>query len=248
MMTILNFTSDRKPESRIFPLRDPDDEHRHTRGPSVDLLLVEDNPADVRAFREALKATGIPHELFVVIDGEDALRFLRRQSPYENAAQPQLVVLDLKLPRVSGQAVLGAMRLEPNLRETPVIILTSTAAGRDRAQGQAAPTEHVIRKPVGIQALAAELKIIPRLVKAAAQRATVPAPVPAVPVYLVSPSPDGRWIVEPPRGSGFFFHSLHEAQDFALQLARKNVPSLVKVISKSGAVIGVWNCDQAGLQ
>jgi two-component system, chemotaxis family, response regulator Rcp1 len=215
---------------------------------SIDILLAEDNPADVRAFREALKVAGIRHELYVVIDGEEALRFLHRQPPYENAARPQLLVLDLKLPRVSGLAVLSAMKLDPQLKELPVIVLTSASASQESVQPDRIGANSVIRKPVGIKALAAELKIIPGLVRATLQRtAAPPEPVPdAIRIYVVAPCADGRWVVESPGGIESFFPDAHDAQDFALQLARKDVPSQVRLMSRAGTVIGAWNCDEPG--
>jgi two-component system response regulator len=129
----------------------------------VEILLVEDNPADVRFFREALYLAGIRHQLSVVTNGEDALMFLRRQLIYRNAPRPEVIVLDLKLPRVSGHAVLGAIKLDPDLSRIPIVVLTSSHAPQDQERSFDLEADHYITKPVGLDVLAGELKIIEAL-------------------------------------------------------------------------------------
>lgn len=115
--------------------------------PSVDVLLVEDNSDDVFLIRTVLERSGLRKNLHTVETGEDALCFLRRESPYEEAPRPHLILLDLFLPDISGLDVLQAMRQDPRLRPIPVIILTVSG---DTADMLAAYDEHArafITKP-----------------------------------------------------------------------------------------------------
>jgi CheY-like chemotaxis protein len=141
-----------------------EDAHRsaQARAP-IEILLVEDSPADVRFFREALHLAGIRHHLSVVTNGEEALAFLRRQAPYRGAPRPEVIVLDLKLPRVSGHAVLGAIKLDPDLRSIPIVVLTSSHAPRDQERSYDLDADHHVTKPIGLDVLAGELKILEAL-------------------------------------------------------------------------------------
>lgn len=89
------------------------------------VLLVEDAPADVTVVKEALAALGNPVELAVVVDGYAALDFLFQQSPHEGVPRPDLIMLDLNLPGVSGRQVLAAVKVNPRLRDIPVVIYSS---------------------------------------------------------------------------------------------------------------------------
>ena len=126
----------------------------------VEILLVEDNPVDAMMIKEALHLARIRHQLSSVEDGEAALRFLRNEHPHENAARPEVVILDLRLPRVSGHAVLGAMKADPELRQIPVLVLTTSSAQRDIAKSYDLHADQFVTKPVGLNVLAGELKII----------------------------------------------------------------------------------------
>jgi chemotaxis family two-component system response regulator Rcp1 len=95
------------------------------------VLLVEDNEADVRLTREALRDAGDAIRLSSVTDGELALAYLRREDGYEEAPRPDLVLLDLNLPRKNGLEVLEEMRADPELACVPVIMLTTSSAERD---------------------------------------------------------------------------------------------------------------------
>jgi CheY-like chemotaxis protein len=92
------------------------------------MLLVEDNPADVLFLREAVEAAGIAATLEVVSNGEDALRFLRRQPPFADAPRPDVLVMDLNVPVKSGKELLADMVVEPALRNIPVAILTTSTS------------------------------------------------------------------------------------------------------------------------
>jgi CheY-like chemotaxis protein len=93
---------------------------------SMEILLVEDNLADVVFFREAVHAARVEATLQVVSNGEDAIRFLRRQGPYAQAPRPDVIVLDLNLPMKNGREVLLEMEADPTLREIPVAVLSTS--------------------------------------------------------------------------------------------------------------------------
>src|SRR5512143_2370308 len=96
--------------------------------PDRDILLVEDNPDDIALTLEAFRVCDQPYRLHVVEDGVEALAFLRRQNGYGEAPRPDLVLLDLNLPKISGYEVLAAIRADRNLCTIPVVVLTSSSA------------------------------------------------------------------------------------------------------------------------
>jgi CheY-like chemotaxis protein len=98
---------------------------------SFNILLVEDNLGDVRLIQEALKDAKVAHTMHVVGDGVAALDFLYRRDPFETAPRPDLIVMDLNLPRKNGHEVLEQIKQEPQLKSIPVIILTSSHAQAD---------------------------------------------------------------------------------------------------------------------
>jgi CheY-like chemotaxis protein len=94
-------------------------------GDSPVMLVAEDNPADVLFFEEAVEAAGLTAKLHIVGDGRDAMRFLRREGTYANAPRPDVVVLDLNLPKMNGSEVMLEMVSDPELATIPVVILTT---------------------------------------------------------------------------------------------------------------------------
>ena len=96
------------------------------RGNPIKIFLVEDNAGDVRLTQEAFADARVPNCLHVVHDGVAALQFLRKEKPYANAPDPDLVLLDLNIPKVSGFEVLEQIKSDPQLKRIPVIILTSS--------------------------------------------------------------------------------------------------------------------------
>lgn len=102
-----------------------------SRGKVVDILLVEDNPGDVRLAQEALKESKVRNRLFVVDDGVEAMEFLHQQGKYSNAPQPDLILLDLNLPRKSGREVLAEVKTDEILKRIPVVVLTVSRAEED---------------------------------------------------------------------------------------------------------------------
>lgn len=100
-------------------------------GRPVELLLVEDNPGDVELTREALEEARVRNRLAVVEDGVEALAYLRREGRYAGAPRPDLVLLDLNLPRKDGREVLAEIKADPELRRIPVVVLTTSEAEKD---------------------------------------------------------------------------------------------------------------------
>jgi len=100
-------------------------------GKVVDILLVEDNPGDVRLAQEALKESKVRNKLFVVEDGVEAMEFLHRQGKYTGVSRPDLIFLDLNLPRKSGREVLAEIKTDENLKRIPVVVLTVSKAEED---------------------------------------------------------------------------------------------------------------------
>jgi CheY-like chemotaxis protein len=99
----------------------------------VRVLLVEDHPADITLTRKAFARLGTPNQLDVVLDGYEAMRFLRREGKYTGVERPDLVLLDLNMPRMDGREVLKELDADPSLRGLPVIILTTSASPTDVA-------------------------------------------------------------------------------------------------------------------
>ena len=115
---------------------------------TVHILVVEDNPADVRLTAEAFRETDVDHRLHVVNDGVQALAFLRHEPPYEAAVRPDLVLLDLNLPRKDGREVLGAIKTDPSLKRIPVVVLTTSRAEADLGQCYDLHANCVLSKPL----------------------------------------------------------------------------------------------------
>jgi CheY-like chemotaxis protein len=115
---------------------------------TVEILLVEDNPADVELTSLAMENSQLQVHLHVVGDGVAALEFLQRQRQYESAPSPDLVVLDLNLPKKSGHEVLAEIKGDKDLRRIPVVILTTSGAEEDIFQAYNLHANCYIRKPV----------------------------------------------------------------------------------------------------
>ncbi len=103
----------------------------NVRKRAVRILLVEDNPADIRLTREALHEAKVRNELYSVTDGIEAMQFLHRQGRYDAAPRPDMILLDLNMPRKSGREVLCEIKQDPRLRAIPVIVLTTSQAEQD---------------------------------------------------------------------------------------------------------------------
>jgi len=117
----------------------------------IEILLVEDNPGDVRLTQEALKGGKIWNEFNVVSDGVAALDYLHRRAPYESAVRPDLVLLDLNQPRKDGREVLAAMKADPELRMIPVVVLTTSQAEEDVIRAYNLHANCYVTKPVDFE-------------------------------------------------------------------------------------------------
>jgi CheY-like chemotaxis protein len=113
-----------------------------------DILLVEDNPGDVRLTREAFEAIEVETSLHVVSDGVQALEFLHQRGEYADATQPDIVLLDLNLPRKNGDAVLAELRSDPELPRVPVVVLTGSEAEEDIVRSYELEANAYLTKPV----------------------------------------------------------------------------------------------------
>jgi CheY-like chemotaxis protein len=114
----------------------------------IDVLLVEDDDGDVLMTREAFEHHKIRNHLHVVQDGEEALQFLRREGPYEDAPRPGLILLDLNLPRRDGREVLAELKNDPELRVIPVVVLTTSEAEEDIVRSYSLHANAYVSKPV----------------------------------------------------------------------------------------------------
>ena len=114
----------------------------------IEILLVEDNRGDVQLTREALADAKVLNNLHVVEDGEQAIAFLRREDGYASSVRPDLVLLDLNIPRKDGREVLTEIKEDPELRRIPVVILTSSKAEQDIAKSYDLHANCYITKPV----------------------------------------------------------------------------------------------------
>lgn len=131
-----------------------------TASQPIEVLLVEDNPGDVRLTREALKEGKVRNNLSVAPDGVEALAFLRRQGRYADAPRPDLILLDLNLPKKDGREVLEEIKADPALRTIPVVILTTSEAERDIARAYDLHANCYITKPVDLDQFITVVKSI----------------------------------------------------------------------------------------
>jgi CheY-like chemotaxis protein len=114
----------------------------------VNILLIEDNPGDVRLTQEAFKEGSIDIKLDVVMDGVEAIKYLKKESPYEQADTPDLVLLDLNLPKKDGREVLHEIKTDNNLKRIPVVVLTTSNAQQDILKSYNLHVNCYVNKPV----------------------------------------------------------------------------------------------------
>ncbi|MEW6297770.1 MAG: response regulator [Thermodesulfobacteriota bacterium] len=122
------------------------------RSTAVEILLVEDNAGDARLVKEALKESRVPNHVYVIEDGEEALAFLRREGQYQHAVRPDLIILDLNLPRKDSRVMLAEIKADPSLRRIPVLILTSSRAESDVVWAYEQGASCYLLKPVSLEA------------------------------------------------------------------------------------------------
>jgi two-component system, chemotaxis family, response regulator Rcp1 len=131
-----------------------------SRPEAIIILLVEDNPADARLTAEGLKRAKVLNELHVVEDGEDAVAFLRREGKWSEAPRPDIVFLDLNLPRMDGREVLSIVKSDPDLEHIPIVVLTSSDADVDILKAYKAKANCYVKKPVMFQEFLSTIKLI----------------------------------------------------------------------------------------
>jgi CheY-like chemotaxis protein len=120
---------------------------------SIDILLVEDNPADVELTLEAFEQSGMAHTLHVTSNGVDALRYLHQEGEFANAPRPAMVLLDLNLPRKGGREVLSEIKKDPDLKAIPVVVLSSSGALDDVLLSYGLHANSYIQKPANFSRL-----------------------------------------------------------------------------------------------
>lgn len=118
----------------------------------IRVLLVDDNPGDADLTRETLEASKMHLDIAVVTDGIEALAYLRRQAPFEGARLPDLILLDLNLPRLGGREVLAEIKSDRALQAIPVVVLSSSDAEQDVLKSYQLGANCYVTKPVGLEA------------------------------------------------------------------------------------------------
>jgi chemotaxis family two-component system response regulator Rcp1 len=116
----------------------------------IEILLVEDNPGDVRLTKEALKEAKVGNNLHVAEDGVEAMRFLRREGEFSGAPRPDLILLDLNLPKKDGREVLEEIKADSSLKAIPVVVLTTSHAEEDIARSYNLHANCYVTKPVDL--------------------------------------------------------------------------------------------------
>jgi len=121
-------------------------------GKTIEVLLVEDSPGDVRLTREAFRDADVSIRLHVASDGVEAMAFLRRQDEHIHAPRPDLILLDLNLPRMDGREVLAQVKEDPSLKTIPTVILTTSEAEADIMKSYELQANAYLSKPVQLDA------------------------------------------------------------------------------------------------
>ena len=116
----------------------------------VEILMVEDNPADVRLTREAFKDAKVLNHMNIVVDGEEAMAFLRQEGKYADAPRPELILLDLNLPKKDGREVLAEIKKDPELKRIPIVVLTTSDDEKDVLKAYDLHVNAYVRKPVDL--------------------------------------------------------------------------------------------------
>ena len=127
---------------------------------SIEILLVEDNPGDARLTVEAMREAKVRNRMHVVEDGVEAMAFLRRQGSFGEAPRPDLILLDLNLPRKDGREVLAEVKADPDLKRIPVVVLTTSRAEEDVLRAYDLHANCYVTKPVD---LAQFMKIVSQI-------------------------------------------------------------------------------------
>jgi len=126
----------------------------------IDILLVEDNPGDARLIREVFREAAVNSRISLAEDGQEALDFLRKQAPFQLAVRPELVLLDINLPKKNGLEVLSEIKADSALRRIPVVILSSSDSEQDILKGYALHANAYITKPASLDQFAQVVRSI----------------------------------------------------------------------------------------
>ena len=126
----------------------------------VEILLVEDNPGDVRLTQEVLRDGKVRNNMSVVMDGVDAISFLQQTGEYAGAPRPDIILLDLNLPKKDGREVLAEIKADPNLKHIPVVVLTTSSAEQDIFRSYDLYANCYITKPVDLDQFIKVMKSI----------------------------------------------------------------------------------------
>jgi chemotaxis family two-component system response regulator Rcp1 len=131
-----------------------------TDAAAIEVLLVDDSPGDVRLTREAFKDAKVHINLHVAADGAKAMAFLKREGEYANAPRPDLILLDLNLPKKDGREVLAEIKVDPALKTIPVVVLTTSSSEADILRSYQLHANCYITKPVGLEGFLTVVKSI----------------------------------------------------------------------------------------
>lgn len=130
------------------------------QGVPIEVLLVEDDPGDVLMTREAFEEHKVRNRLNVVSDGADALAYVRREGEFADAVRPDLILLDLNLPKRDGREVLKELKTDPDLREIPIVVLTTSSAESDVLASYQLYANAYVTKPVDFERFISAVKQI----------------------------------------------------------------------------------------
>lgn len=127
---------------------------------AVEILLVEDNPGDVRLTQEILKGSKINNNLNIVMDGVEAMEYLKRSGKFKKAVLPDIILLDLNLPKKNGKEVLMEVKTDPELKRIPVVVLTTSVAEQDILRAYDLHANCYITKPIDLDQFITVVKLI----------------------------------------------------------------------------------------
>jgi two-component system, chemotaxis family, response regulator Rcp1 len=130
------------------------------KGNAIEILLVEDNPGDVRLVKEVMKDAKVANSLHIAEDGEEAMAILRREGKYIGSVRPDLILLDLNLPGKDGREVLKEIKTDENLRLIPVVVLTTSSAEEDIVKSYSDYANSYITKPINLNQFISVVKSI----------------------------------------------------------------------------------------
>jgi two-component system, chemotaxis family, response regulator Rcp1 len=131
-------------------------------GRPMEILLVEDNLLQARLAIESLKTGQMAHRMTLIMDGEEALEFLRQRGMFAKAPRPDLILLDLRLPKIDGLKVLAEIRSDDGLKSIPVVVMTASKDDEDEQRCEMLDVEHYITKPVDLEKFLAVVKQLKR--------------------------------------------------------------------------------------